>query len=225
MPLPAQRHDMKAGISIGHGGLALQASYALDSHLVLTSGTRWNFNADGYTYHNELLEDIGVGYYKKLGDNTRFEVIGGLGWSTTRFTSLYEVYDLAGNSYYNAYYTGNILHAFTQFDWGFVHRKFALALGIRFSERDYTGVYEYYSDYNQPYIHIFNDNIYKSGIFDFYVEPGLTASFGSGKLKYNITLGFSFNGSGFVFNPGMSSSNPSLPIYLSTGFTYALSGK
>jgi hypothetical protein len=233
MPLPAQRHDMKASISVGYGGLALQASYAIDSHLVLTSSTQWNYNlltsvdADGgpiSAYHKELLEDIGVGYYKKLSDYTRFEVIGGLGLSFTRYNSSYESLDLAGDSYYNDYYTGNIIHAFAQADWGFVHRSFALALGIRFSERDYTGVYENYRDINHGATNIYLDNFYKSGIFDFYVEPGLNASFGSGNLKYNIMLGFSFSTSGFNLNPYILP-NVSLPIYLSTGFTYALSGK
>ena len=73
-------------------------------------------------------------------------------------------------------------------------------MGLRLSDRYYTGSYENYRDINQAAYHQFIDDKYKLGINIFFIEPGITASFGAGNLKFNIMAGFSFNTSGFELN-------------------------
>ena len=238
MPLPEKIHEVKTRIDIGTGGLGLQASYAIDSHVVLISSTKWNYAFKSATdqdggpisiYHNEWVEDIGVGYFKKLNDKIRFEVMGGLGLSFTKFSSLYENLDLAGDSYYDDYFNGNIIHVFTQADLGIVHRAFALGIGVRLSDRYYTGNYENFQIINQGGFHQFTDDKYRLNVNTFYVEPGIVASFGRGFLKYNIIFGLSINTTGFELNPAIAHNEaawlPLMPIFLSTGFTYRIHGK
>ncbi len=238
MPLAGYKGDTKASLNIGTGGLALQASYAVDSHLVLTSSTKYNFfpqngaDNDGgpiTIFHNEWQEDIGAGYFFEPFDNSRFEIIGGLGWSSMNYSSSYENIDLAGDSYYNTYFNGNIVHGFIQADGGIVNRGFSLGLGMRLSDRYYIGNYESYQNINSGFDHQLTDDKYKLQVNTFCIEPGIVTSFGTGDMKFNIMLGFSFNTTGFILDPVIAQNKaswlPSLPIFLSTGVTYAIHGK
>ena len=82
-PLLSEQGEFQATLNTGVSGFDPQFAYAITDHIgVMLNGSYTNRTNDTLNnFHKHLAVETGAGYYTKIGNNGRFEVFGGFGYS------------------------------------------------------------------------------------------------------------------------------------------------
>lgn len=111
-PLFTQKGDFNVNGNLGANGYDLQAAYAPTNEIgvILNSSFADRSSDSSSNYHKHLLIESGVGYYKTLGNNGRFEIFGGGGLSKVEgsysYTELFtnnRITDRVNGKYYRLF--------------------------------------------------------------------------------------------------------------------------
>ncbi len=125
-PLLSHQGELQAGAFIGSAGFEPQASYAVTNHFgLLLNGSFTPGKADttkDYSRNNFI--ELGLGYYRRLGERTRFELFTGYG-----FGNMYARYN---NGYFTDYRDAAMQRVFIQPDIGFSTAVVDGGLAMRF---------------------------------------------------------------------------------------------
>ena len=176
MPLAGNKGEFKGAVYYGGvddiapvGLIGVQISYAIDSHFVLLFNSQNSVRND--TVHH-FLEEIGCGYFKKIGKKGRgrLELLSGIGYGETHVKA-------AKDNNLNATFS----QIFVQPDIGIVGRSGEIGIGTRIRLLDANGTYIYHIDN-------YNADNYMGVFFD----PSLMVSFGTENVKLHGAIGKSF---------------------------------
>jgi len=205
MPLAGNKGEFKGNICYGTSGTGLQASYCVGEHiLVMTNISEYNsVNTETYTpgllnfpySYNNFCGDLGLGYFHRLGNHGRIELIAGAGYGSANSNLEgappgYSSIGFSGNLA-NYALNGNFIHLFAQPDIGLVYKNYEFGLGVRLSELNLNGKYtiDQQTDSNKNFIRpIYNTSLNGSAII---IQPALMVSLGLEKIKLNLDLGYS----------------------------------
>jgi hypothetical protein len=194
MPLPEHKNDLKTVFNAGTDRMFVQASYALDSHVVVLADYTLhhnNINLNNYSYN------VGGGYFSKLTPRYRFEILTGFGEGAgnvemdqyillgefRRFSDRY----FARSDYSRFYLQGDIAREFPKVELGF---------GVRISNLFLNGNYKVNRTFRFPFVPsdstatIENTNFDRSSIL--LMEPGFSLTAGAHHLRFNFNIGGSF---------------------------------
>lgn len=181
VPLMQEKKDASISISTTN----LQGAYAVTDNIAVMGNVyfrenSWENNPDSnttlnYDYQaNRLLGELGVGYYKPLGENAVFELYGGGGLGNIGF----ELKD--SNPIYDREYKANIQKLFIQPDIGFKSQYFDFVFSTRFSLVNFHDV----DTTNYSISSLDSDNLYNLDKQPFlFLEPALTLRFGYKFIK------------------------------------------
>ena len=173
MPLAGNKGEFKGAAYYGNvndaapvGLIGVQVSYAIDSHFVVLVNSQNSLPNDTIRH---FLEEIGCGYFKKIGkhDRGRFELLSGIGYGETHAKA-------AADNYLNATFS----QIFVQPDIGIVGRSAEIGIGTRIRLLDANGSYMHDGD-NYTAVN------YMAAFFD----PSLMVSFGSEYVKLHGAIG------------------------------------
>lgn len=127
IPLLSHAGELQVGAFGATSGLDPQVTYAITNHVaVMANGSFRNDEPDSTTtnYHKHSFGELGVGYYKQLSDNLRFEVFAGYGGGN--------IEALYSNSLFSDYAKTKIKRFFIQPDVGFTTKVVDPGLAMRF---------------------------------------------------------------------------------------------
>jgi len=205
MPLAGNKGEFKGNLSYGTSGAGLQASYCVGDHILLmTNISEYNsMNNNAYTpgllsfpySYKNFSGDLGAGYFHRIGDHGRVELIAGAGYgsSNSNLEGAPPGYSGIGYSGNLANYTvnGSFLHLFAQPDIGLVYGNYEFGLGVRLSGLNLNGKYsiEQQTDSNKNFVRaVYNTNLNGTTLI---IQPALMVSLGLEKVKLNLGLGYS----------------------------------
>jgi hypothetical protein len=195
MPLAGNKGEVKANICYGSGGTGIQGSYAADSHLVVLADVTFQIEKGVSTFStntqpntlNNVIGDIGAGYYKKFNETGRFEALGGIGYgtanaSTTALALIFfprERINLDAH-FYRLFVQGNI---------GTVRENTEIGFGIRVSSIIMGGSYKVTSlDSSSGNQVLYNKTINGAAVM---IEPCVSIAVGLENVKLNFSIGYS----------------------------------
>lgn len=174
-PLFTDKNEFRGGLSYGISGVNLQLAYSATNHLgIMANGSYINFSKPESSIYQRYGE-LGIGYFRKinLGDQSDFEIFGGLGFGEAHSHD---------NTTFDQRETGTYYKTFLQptmaFGLGWIH----LALSLRFS------FLSYYS-HTTITSKTISDNPKAIG-----VEPALSLLLGTYPFKMKYQLGISMIG-------------------------------
>ena len=187
MPLATNKGEIKGTASLGNGGVELQGSYCIDSHMVVCIngmyGSRWASNTSG---------TVGCGYYTSFSSRGRFEIMGGGGYGVdfewvewlTYPGQLVEV-------------NAKLPRVFVQADLGYVKNHVELGFGIRVSEIFYRGTVT--TSLFGAHDSVISKTTNSLAGQELFLEPCIMVSFGGKNIKVHLSAGLSGMISGYEF--------------------------
>jgi hypothetical protein len=189
MPLPDSKGEFKGTLYGGTDGMGWQASYSLDSHIVISANAsslqviRSGFLAPYNTFN------ISGGYFNHASHGTKYELLGGGGYNIVKYSE-HVYYDalpadekfILNGSYINLYLQGDVSKQVLKTD--------ELAFGLRVSGLlGMTGSYNY--SFDTRFSHI--DTIaYKIKGGALLVEPCIRFATNWPHFALSTSLGYSF---------------------------------
>jgi hypothetical protein len=238
MPLPGNKHEIKTTIyANGNSGYGLQASYAVDSHIVVyADGNKINQSNKlvykiGYqtrnlkSEYNYLIVDAGGGYYTHIGKYFRFDATAGLGYGSANATTNNLLIDYnffsrqrAPDTLENLNITAHYFRINAQIDFALHTKPFELALGVRFSELLPSG--NYCATYSDTSNIIRRQKLMPLNQGALLIEPGLMMTAGIKNVKIETQFGLSYQLNGLKVDKYYG--DLYFPYFISMGLTFNL---
>jgi hypothetical protein len=177
VPLFKEKNELSVNAGASSNGADIQAAYSItDNIAVMANGSFYNANsteATGIARKENNFGELGVGYYKHLGDDIIGEIFTGFGMGKAYNQNNYWI-EL--NSFNRVDYN----KIFVQPSIGFISNIFELAASIRWSYVDY---YNFKSDAPVNYGNLPNRSA------NMFIEPAFTARAGYKSVKVYGQLG------------------------------------
>ncbi len=228
MPLANEAKDSKIALYTGTGGWGGEASYALNSHmLILANGIYNNFSTIG---RNQTFSyDAGGGYYRTLEYNLNLEVIGGIGYGRTDADIKIAPFFSAGGENEEDILHSSYTRCFFQVDlsrtnWKGVVIGYGLRIGAIFPEdfsyRQILSTTHFVGNGGQSPTTIISDNTINSAEIGFFAEPAIQFSKYVGTHTYfHSSIGISYcTNQNMVY--GYTSNIITWPLMATLGFTF-----
>lgn len=200
-PLFGEKGTLMVSALGGTNGYDLQFAHAPTKHfVVIANGSYQSKTADSNSikdYHNHYFGEVGGGYYTKLGERGRFEIIGGygIGQSESGYDyNFFEPYSKLVKGYYERY--------FIQADIGNTSGNNVMTSGVSI-KGSYVNFYKFASE----------TIVSKEAQSNFYFEPAVFFRVGWKYVKFQ----FEFAGS------ILASENPAFnnqPFLISAGLVF-----
>ncbi len=164
-PLLSNKGEIQGAVYTGTSGFDPQLAYAITDNIgVMLNGSFENSESDSTDdYHKHQLFELGVGYYKKLSDNGRFEIFGGYGFGKIDAYTEYAIFDTRSDV--------NSNKIFIQPAFGLSSKIFDFGFASRFV---IINIHDDIVSYTRSYI-----------------EPALTVRVGWKQVKFAYQIGYS----------------------------------
>jgi hypothetical protein len=156
---------VQVALHAGTSGFDPQFAYAITNHLgVMLNGSFMNSTSDSTNnYHKHGFGELGLGYYKPIGQRGKFETFGGVG--TGKIQAEYN------NSLWISRSNVNITRYFIQPTIGITTKILDAGFSIRIS-----------------FVNLHNESVSSAAVF---AEPAITAKLGYDHLKAVAQIGLS----------------------------------
>ncbi len=104
-PMFEEKNETSINASVGTNGYNFQGAYSITNNLAFMANSKF-IKKQSYGYHGESLNvsrnaELGVGYYRKLIDEYKFELFSGIGYEENSLS--FNVYNNAENNFYKKY--------------------------------------------------------------------------------------------------------------------------
>ena len=184
IPLMSDSGELKVSANIGTPSSNLDLTYAFTSHFLM------NANYNSLTGGN--MFELSGGYYTKMDDNDRFEILGGIGYGNENYNNSQSVVTygwlFGDSSTYQTVFKTGYLSLFVQPEVGEVGKIGECGIAVRFSYLSYPGFFYDYSDVD--YWTVQNEDISNHRNGDFSIEPTTYFAIGYKYIKIRAQLGF-----------------------------------
>ena len=173
-PLLSNKNELQASINTGTSGFDPQIAYAVTDNIgIMLNGSFKDSKSDSLEdYHKHQFGEIGIGYYKKLDENARFEVFTGFGYGKIKAYTEF--------AFLNDYVNLESYRFFIQPDIGITNKIIDASFSTRFIV-----------------FNTINNNINYNRMF---LEPALTFRVGYKYIKFSVQVGYSFALSSSIIN-------------------------